>query len=63
MLVTPRTYRLSQTPDSGVSLAPEAHPTFRTLRGWSVPPAETRRAAEMLLVHQAGSLKVGEVAR
>ncbi|EZF78944.1 hypothetical protein H105_00079 [Trichophyton soudanense CBS 452.61] len=63
MLVTPRTYRLSQTPDSGVSLAPEAHPTFRTLRGWSVPPAETRRAAEMLLVHQAGGLKVGEVAR
>ncbi|EGE05147.1 Diacylglycerol kinase domain-containing protein [Trichophyton equinum CBS 127.97] len=55
--------RWRRTPDSGVSLAPEAHPTFRTLRGWSVPPAETRRAAEMLLVHQAGSLKVGEVAR
>ncbi|EFR05523.1 glycogen synthase kinase mutation revertant [Nannizzia gypsea CBS 118893] len=63
MLVTPRTYSLSQTPSNGVSLSPEDHPTFRTLRGWSVPPAETRRAAEMLLVHQAGSLKVGEVAR
>ncbi|KAM5463206.1 hypothetical protein MauCBS54593_007616 [Microsporum audouinii] len=63
MLVTPRTYRLSQTPSNGVTLSPEDHPTFRTLRGWSVPPAETRRAAEMLLVHQAGSLKVGEVAR
>ncbi|KAF3481004.1 uncharacterized protein GIQ15_06351 [Arthroderma uncinatum] len=63
MLVTPRTYKLSQTPNSGVPLSPENHPTFRTLRGWSIPPAEIRRAAEMLLVHQVGSVKVGEVAR
>ncbi|KAK2850580.1 hypothetical protein FQN49_005527 [Arthroderma sp. PD_2] len=63
MLITPRTYQLSQTPNSGVPLSPENHPTFRTLRGWSIPPAEIRRAAEMLLIHQVGSVKVGEVAR
>ncbi|KAL1952840.1 hypothetical protein VTO42DRAFT_4112 [Malbranchea cinnamomea] len=63
MLVTPRTYRLSQTPDKGLSLARQHHPVFRSLRGWTVVPAEHRRAVEMLLIHQVGSVHVGEVVR
>ncbi|KAI2095626.1 hypothetical protein LOZ35_003137 [Ophidiomyces ophidiicola] len=63
MLVTPRTYRLSQTPNKGLSLSLENYPTFRTLRGWRVPPEEIRQAAEMLLIHQTGSVRLGEVVR
>ncbi|KMU90493.1 hypothetical protein CIHG_08382 [Coccidioides immitis H538.4] len=63
MLVTPRTYQLSQTPNKGLSLTPENFPTFRTLRGWSIPPEEIRRAAEMLLIHHVGSVRIGEVVR
>lgn len=63
MLVTPRTYRLSQTPDKGLPLARQNHPVFRTLRGWAVVPAEHTRAAQMLLIHQVGSVHVGEVVR
>ncbi|EEP77714.1 conserved hypothetical protein [Uncinocarpus reesii 1704] len=63
MLVTPRTYQLSQTPNKGLSLSLENYPTFRTLRGWSIPPEEIRRAAEMLLIHQVGSVHIGEVVR
>jgi hypothetical protein len=63
MLVSPRTYLLSQLPDKGLELAPHNHPVFRTLGGWSIPPDDCRRAAVMLLIHQVGSVRVGEVAR
>ncbi|WEW59448.1 hypothetical protein PRK78_004922 [Emydomyces testavorans] len=49
--------------EKGLSLNLENYPTFRTLRGWSIPPEELRRAAEMLLIHQVGSVRIGEVVR
>jgi hypothetical protein len=63
MLVTPRTYRLSQTPDRGVQSYHGYHPTYHTLTGWRADRPESRRAAEMLLVHLAGSVRVGEIIR
>ncbi|KAN0079338.1 putative serine esterase (DUF676) domain containing protein [Elaphomyces granulatus] len=48
MLITPRTYFLSQTPDRG----------FLSLSGWHPGPTKN-----MLLVHQTGSVHVGEVVR
>ncbi|PGH17532.1 hypothetical protein AJ79_01132 [Helicocarpus griseus UAMH5409] len=63
MLITPRVYQLSQIPNNG-SLSPSSYPqSFHTLTGWDVEPAEYKRAAEMLLVHQVGSVRVGEVVR
>ncbi|PGG97304.1 hypothetical protein GX51_07399 [Blastomyces parvus] len=63
MLITPRVYRLAQTPNNGSRLPSSYHPTFHALTGWDVEPAEYKRAAEMLLVHQIGSVRVGEVVR
>lgn len=63
MLVTPRLYRLAQIPDNGLRAPFSYHPSFSTLTGWDVEPAEYERAAEMLLVHQVGSVRVGEVVR
>ncbi|EER44834.1 lipase/serine esterase [Histoplasma capsulatum H143] len=63
MLVTPRLYRLAQIPDNGSRAPFSYHPSFNTLTGWDVEPAEYERAAEMLLVHQVGSVRVGEVVR
>ena len=63
MLVSPRLYLLAQTPDKGLSLARKNYPVFRTLEGWTIASEDSRRAAEMLLIHQAGSVRVGEVAR
>lgn len=63
MLITPRTYRLSQIPDKGESSSNAFHHTFSSLSGWNVEPVEYRRTAEMLLIHQVGSVKVGDVIR
>lgn len=63
MLITPRTYRLSQIPDRGESSSSDFHHTFSSLSGWNVEPKEYRRAAEMLLIHQVGSVRVGELIR
>lgn len=59
MLITPRTYLASQT-----SQAPRAEgpSRFHTLAGWR--QSSTAQAnPEMLLVHQVGSVRVGEIAR
>ncbi|KAK7530615.1 putative serine esterase-domain-containing protein [Phyllosticta citribraziliensis] len=61
MLLPPRTYRLSQIPDRGTT-----HPVSPFLDwtpAWNDSPAAERSARKMLLVHQAGSVKVGEVVR
>ncbi|OJD10868.1 hypothetical protein ACJ73_09671, partial [Blastomyces percursus] len=63
MLVTPRLYRLAQNPNNGSRSPSSYHPTFYALTGWDVEPADYKRAAEMLLVHQVGSVRVGEVVR
>jgi hypothetical protein len=63
MLITPRTYVLSQTPDGGVQSYDDCYPRFHSLGGWRTDIVETRRAVEMLLVRQAGYVNVGEVVR
>lgn len=68
MLITPRTYSASQTPDHGAALtraeaASASASRFHTLAGWRQNPTEASSASEMLLVHQIGSVRVGEIAR
>ena len=60
MLVVPRLYQLSQIPDKGLR-DDTAH--FHALTGWRYNATDYRHAAEMLLVHQSGAVKVGEVVR
>jgi hypothetical protein len=64
MLITPRTYSASQTPDQG-AIPTRAESAFRyqTLTGWRQTPTEDISGSEMLLVHQTGSVRVGEIAR
>ncbi|KAF2644853.1 DUF676-domain-containing protein [Massarina eburnea CBS 473.64] len=61
MLLTPRTYRLAQTPDAGHTKAVTPYflltPSRKELRN------EELRARRMLLLHQTGAVKVGEVVR
>ncbi|MCJ1404010.1 hypothetical protein MMC11_007234 [Xylographa trunciseda] len=62
MLVTPRLYRQYQTFDEEVRSVGSAF--RRSHSGWHEPPAEiVRRARKMLLIHQIGSVRVGEVVR
>ena len=64
MLITPRTYLASQTPDRGATVPrPEDGSRFYTLAGWCQSRAVPQPAAEMLLAHQIGSVRVGEVVR
>ncbi|ODH20201.1 hypothetical protein ACO22_05947 [Paracoccidioides brasiliensis] len=63
MLVTPRVYQLSQLPNNGSHASSSYHPNFHSLTSWDVGPAEYKRAADMLLVHQIGSVRIGEVVR
>ncbi|KAF1947880.1 DUF676-domain-containing protein [Clathrospora elynae] len=61
MLLTPRTYALAQIADNGHNRPESSYflctPSRRDLE------AEQRRALRMLLLHQKGSVKVGEVVR
>ena len=61
MLVTPRLYRLSQVRDK--DLENEVSPRIHAVAGWWHDAAAYREAARMLLVHQSGTLKVGETVR
>ncbi|KAL4889298.1 putative serine esterase-domain-containing protein [Aspergillus ambiguus] len=64
MLITPRTYSASQTPDQGRPLSgSESKQKFYTLAGWHVGPVGSHTPADMPLVHQAGSVRVGDVVR
>ncbi|KAJ5692051.1 hypothetical protein N7462_001474 [Penicillium macrosclerotiorum] len=64
MLITPRTYSASQTPDQGAAASRiEGTAHFYTLGGWWPSPETTSQAADMLLVHQTGSVRVGEIVR
>lgn len=62
MLITPRTYLASQIPGHANSRA-EGASRFYTLAGWYQSPVDTGQASEMLLIHQVGNVRVGEVAR
>lgn len=64
MLITPRTYSASQSPGRAlVNSRTEAAPRFYTFAGWHQSPGGKASTPEMLLVHQTGSVRVGEVAR
>jgi hypothetical protein len=64
MLITPRTYSASQTPDQVPAASrTEGAPRFYTLAGWRQSLAEENPTADMLLVHQTGSVRVGEIIR
>ncbi|KAH3917867.1 hypothetical protein HBH56_045880 [Parastagonospora nodorum] len=62
MLLAPRTYHLAQTPDEGRT-RPEPSYFLCGTQSRKQQEAERRRAVKMLLLHQTGSVKVGEVVR
>lgn len=64
MLLTPHSYALSQVPDANES-SPKTrqHPFFQQTRRFDEERASRREAQKMLLVHQAGTVKIGEVVR
>ncbi|KAJ6098086.1 hypothetical protein N7499_002460 [Penicillium canescens] len=59
MLITARTYSASQFPDRTLS---SKGSRYHTLSGWRKCP-DAKRAIEMLMIHQVGSVRVGEVVR
>ncbi|CBX91082.1 hypothetical protein IAQ61_002545 [Plenodomus lingam] len=61
MLLTPRTYSLAQVADQGRKRAEYSYFTCAVSR--KELQAEERRARKMLLLHQTGAVKVGEVVR
>ncbi|PLB39736.1 lipase ROG1 family protein [Aspergillus candidus] len=66
MLITPRIYSASQIPDRGsFLLSRENTSAIHSLTGWTPVSTGTKKATTetMLLLHQAGSVRVGEVVR
>ncbi|PLN75317.1 hypothetical protein BDW42DRAFT_180907 [Aspergillus taichungensis] len=66
MLITPRIYSASQIPDRGsFPLSRENSSAIHSLTGWTPVSTGTKKATTktMLLLHQAGSVRVGEVVR
>ncbi|KAL9597057.1 MAG: hypothetical protein Q9219_005386 [cf. Caloplaca sp. 3 TL-2023] len=61
MLITPRTYQQLQSLERDSKTAGDFH--YRDAVGWHVSPRALREAQSMLLVHQLGSVKIGEVIR
>ncbi|KGO76681.1 ATP-NAD kinase, PpnK-type [Penicillium italicum] len=61
MLITARTYSASQTPDQGAAQPYNRRSRFHTFSGWQTSQVDTKEATEMLLIHQVGSVRVGEV--
>ncbi|EKG20726.1 protein of unknown function DUF676 hydrolase-like protein [Macrophomina phaseolina MS6] len=61
MLLQPRTYQLAQLPDRDTTEA--VSPFLKWTPSWQEKLQQERTARTMLLVHQAGSVKVGEVVR
>lgn len=61
MLLTPRSYSLAQIADEGRARAEPSFLVLTTSR--KEREAEVNRAKRMLLLHQTGAVKVGEVVR
>ncbi|KAG9192699.1 hypothetical protein G6011_11433 [Alternaria panax] len=61
MLLTPRTYSLAHTADDGRKRPEPSY--FVCVQSRKEREAEERRALKMLLLHQKGGVKVGEVVR
>jgi hypothetical protein len=62
MLLTPRTYHLAQTPDEGSTRPAPSYFVCATQSRKQLEDAK-KRARRMLLLHQTGSVRVGEVVR
>lgn len=64
MLLTPRSYLSSQVPDTNEPTPKtREYPFFQQTRRVNEERALRREARKMLLVHQAGQVKIGEVVR
>lgn len=61
MFFNPRTYQQLQNLERESKRAGDHY--YRPAVGWRTSPIEIRRRQEMLLVHQTGSVKIGEVVR
>lgn len=61
MLINPYTYRALQFAQQDARRA--GNHRYQPALGWRSSPHDLQRGQEMLLVHQAGSLKIGEVVR
>ena len=61
MFFTPRTYQQLQNLEQDSKRAGDHY--YQPAVGWRISPVEIRRSQEMLLVHQSGSVKIGEVVR
>ncbi|KAL8725244.1 MAG: hypothetical protein Q9166_007483 [cf. Caloplaca sp. 2 TL-2023] len=61
MLITPRTYQQLQSLEKDSKAVGDFH--YRSAVGWQTSPDTIRSAQRMLLIHQVGSVKIGEVVR
>ncbi|KAF7503816.1 hypothetical protein GJ744_003257 [Endocarpon pusillum] len=61
MLITPQLYGQSRIPDKG--LRHEIPSTYGSLKSWKHSVYDYHYAAEMLLLHQTGSVRIGQVVR
>ena len=61
MFFNPRTYQQLKDLERDSKRAGDHY--YRPAVGWRTSPIEIRRGQEMLLVHQTGSVKIGEVVR
>jgi hypothetical protein len=61
MLLTARSYQLASTPDKDSDTLASPYPRWSP--SWKERLAAQKHARKMLLVHQTGSVKVGEVVR
>ena len=61
MFIVPRTYQQLQLLERDSERAGDHH--YQPATGWRISPQEIRLGQAMLLVHQTGSVKIGEVVR
>ena len=61
MLINPYTYRSLQVAEQDARRA--GNHRYQPVLGWRSTPHDAQRGQEMLLVHQTGSVKIGEVVR
>lgn len=64
MFITPRLYLTSQRPDQEIASSSHSKSLkFHSITGWQADTVQTKTVSDMLLVHQAGSVRVGEAIR
>ena len=63
MLFNSRAYQLASAPDRTLEQTTTQSPYLRLSPGWRTQRFQQNHARKMLLLHQTGNLKVGEVVR